>query len=156
MLVTLGQAAKTLGVSKPTLSKAISKGQLSAARREDGSFAIDTSELNRWWESVKHRFQIQPVSQFQRATRSDNGENPSDTPAGNSNGGNQSPDVTARLAALEEQVKGLKDLLEEVRSSRDDWKGQAERLVHALPAPEASQAPTTPVERRSWWRRLAG
>jgi excisionase family DNA binding protein len=155
MLVTLGQAAKTLGVSKPTLSKAISKGQLSAERREDGSFAIDTSELNRWWESVKHRFQTQPVSQFQRATTSENSENQLETPAGNSNGSNPSPDVAARLAALEEQVKGLKELLEEVRSSRDDWKSQAERLVHALPAPEAPQAPA-PVERRSWWRRLAG
>jgi len=156
MLVTLGQAAKTLGISKPTLSKAISKGQLSAERREDGSFAIDTSELNRWWESVKHRFQIQPVSQFQRATHSENSENLSETLTSNGNGSNPSPDVAARLAALEEQVKGLKELLEEVRNSRDDWKGQAERLVHALPAPEAPQAPAAAVERRSWWRRLAG
>jgi excisionase family DNA binding protein len=156
MQVTLGQAAKTLGVSKPTLSKAISKGQLSAERREDGSFAIDTSELNRWWDSVKHRFQLHTVSEFQRATHSGNSENGLETSGNTGNGSNPSPDVAARLAALEEQVKGLKDLLEEVRNSRDDWKTQAERLVHALPSPDASQAPATPIERRSWWRRLAG
>jgi len=150
MHVTLGNAAKTLGISKPTLSKAISKGQLSAERREDGSFAIETSELNRWWEGVKHRFQPQPVSSFQAATSSGNSENTPETP---SNPGNPSPDVATRLAALEEQVKGLKDLLEEVRNSRDDWKSQAERLVRALPAPDAAPSPT---ERRSWWRRLIG
>src|SRR4051812_19515877 len=49
-MVTLGNAAKQLGISKPTLSKAIAKGHLSATRREDGSFAIDPSELVRWWD----------------------------------------------------------------------------------------------------------
>jgi excisionase family DNA binding protein len=147
MQVTLGNAAKTLGISKPTLSKAISKGQLSAERREDGSFAIDTSELNRWWEGVRHRFQPQPVSEFQRATLSENSGNLSDSPVTT---GNTSSDVAARLAALEEQVKGLKDLLEEVKSSRDDWKGQAERLVHALPAPKTPATAPAPAP-RGWW-----
>jgi excisionase family DNA binding protein len=158
MQVTLGNAAKTLGISKPTLSKAISKGQLSAKRREDGSFAIDTSELNRWWEGVRHRFQPQPVSEFQRATPSENSENPTGTPVNAGNADSLSPDVAARLASLEEQVKGLKDLLEEVRNSRDDWKGQAERLVHALPAPASVPATpeTVPTPRRPWWRWLAG
>lgn len=151
MQVTLGNAAKTLGISKPTLSKAISKGQLSAERREDGSFAIDTSELNRWWDSVKHRFQSQPVSELQRATHSTNSEKQAETPADSGNAGNPSTEVVARLAALEEQVAGLKALLEEVRGSRDDWKTQAERLVHALPAPEAPATAPEPAPRRGWW-----
>src|SRR6476646_3726218 len=56
MLLTLGQAAKHLGVSKPTLSKAISTGKLSAQRREDGSFAIDPAELERYRSANEHRF----------------------------------------------------------------------------------------------------
>ncbi len=50
------------------------------------------------------------------------------------------------------QLEGLKAILEEMRRERDDvrqdrdaWRQQAERL-----------AAPPPVERRSWWRRIAG
>jgi excisionase family DNA binding protein len=43
-MLTLGAAARQLGVSKGTISKAIASGKLSATRREDGSWAIDGSE----------------------------------------------------------------------------------------------------------------
>ncbi len=56
MQLTLGQASNQVGVSKPTLRKAISTGKLSATRREDGSFAIDPSELCRYVEANGHRF----------------------------------------------------------------------------------------------------
>ena len=39
-MLTLGTAARQLGVSKGTISKAIATGKLSATRREDGSWAI--------------------------------------------------------------------------------------------------------------------
>jgi excisionase family DNA binding protein len=58
MQLTLGQAAKQVGVSKPTLSKAISTGKLSTTRREDGSFAIDPAELCRYVEANGHRFHL--------------------------------------------------------------------------------------------------
>lgn len=154
-MITLGNAAKQLGVSKPTISKAIAKGQLSAQRREDGSFAIDPAELMRWWEGVRHRFQPQPVYDFQRATPSGDAEVLPSNPADTSNAGNSSADVAARLATLEAEVKGMRNLLAEVKQSRDDWKAQAERLTLALPAPE-KPAPQVPAEPRPWWRRLAG
>jgi len=79
-MITLGNAAKQLGVSKPTLSKAISRGHLSATRREDGSFSIDPAELMRWWESSRQRFHLQPVSHFQPSTLSDESGNSSGNP----------------------------------------------------------------------------
>src|SRR5271165_5925673 len=51
----VGQASKQVGVSKPTLSKAISTGKLSATRREDGSWAIDPAELCCYVEANGHR-----------------------------------------------------------------------------------------------------
>jgi excisionase family DNA binding protein len=45
MELTLGQAAKVTGLGKTTLTRAIKRGHLSATRREDGSYAIDPSEL---------------------------------------------------------------------------------------------------------------
>ena len=45
---TLGTAAKRLGISKPTLSKHIRNGKLSAKKLESGAFAIDGAELARF------------------------------------------------------------------------------------------------------------
>jgi hypothetical protein len=47
MSYTLGQAAKAVGRSKPTIARAIKRGQISAAKAEDGSFVIDPAELHR-------------------------------------------------------------------------------------------------------------
>jgi hypothetical protein len=46
-MYSLAQAAKAVGKSKPTLARAIKAGRLSATRGEDGSYAIDPSELAR-------------------------------------------------------------------------------------------------------------
>ncbi len=47
MEFTLSQAAKEAGVSKSTLSKALSTGRVSGERLPSGSFRIDASELFR-------------------------------------------------------------------------------------------------------------
>jgi excisionase family DNA binding protein len=47
---TLGEAARQCRVAKGTISKAIKTGKLSATRREDGSWKIDTVELARYLE----------------------------------------------------------------------------------------------------------
>src|SRR6266481_1812855 len=47
MHYTLGEAAKRTGLSKPTIQRAIKSGKLSALRNDDGSYAIDPSELER-------------------------------------------------------------------------------------------------------------
>ena len=47
MHFTLSQAAKQAGVSKSTLSKALSNGRISGDRQEDGSFRIEAAELFR-------------------------------------------------------------------------------------------------------------
>jgi excisionase family DNA binding protein len=55
MKYTLGQAAKETGVSKPTLSRAIKKGDLSADGGEGGPYRIDPSELGRWLSGYRER-----------------------------------------------------------------------------------------------------
>lgn len=163
-MVTLGEAARQLGVSKPTLSKAISKGALSATRRDDGSFAIDPSELVRWWGTVSHRFQGQAVSELQPATHSGETGTPETATVHDrklATPEKPDPEVAARLAALEAEVQGLRELLTEVKASRDtvqttaeQWRTQAERLTLMLPAPETKG--TTPLPNRPWWKRIAG
>ena len=64
--------------------------------------------------------------------------------------------MALKLAGLDAELKGLKDLLAEVmasrdefRQDRDEWRGRAERLL----APSGAQRTD---QRRPWWRRLAG
>ena len=47
MKLSLSQAAKKTGVSKPTLSRWIKKGEISAEKLENGGYLIDASELDR-------------------------------------------------------------------------------------------------------------
>jgi excisionase family DNA binding protein len=47
MQLTLGQAAKAIGMNKATLSRYIKQGKISAEKQEDGSYRIDPSELDR-------------------------------------------------------------------------------------------------------------
>ena len=52
MSYTLGDAAKAVGKSKTTLHRAIKSGRVSATKLEDGSYAIDPSELHRVFPPV--------------------------------------------------------------------------------------------------------
>jgi excisionase family DNA binding protein len=47
MYLTLGQAAKQLGIGKATLSRYLKNGKLSAQKQPDGSYRIDAAELDR-------------------------------------------------------------------------------------------------------------
>ena len=47
---TLGVAAKQAGISKPTLSKAIKSGRISAEKQPDGSYRIQPAELFRVYQ----------------------------------------------------------------------------------------------------------
>ena len=46
-LLTLGEASKLTGKSKPTISKAVRDGRLSGRKNEQGVFEIEASELFR-------------------------------------------------------------------------------------------------------------
>ena len=52
MSYTLGDAAKAVGKSKTTLHRAIKSGRVPATKLEDGSYAIDPSELHRVFPPV--------------------------------------------------------------------------------------------------------
>lgn len=137
-MLTLGQAARLTGTSKTTLTRAIKGGRLSATRRDDGGYQIDPAELARVYEIKPETPATGYVtgSVVHRATPLD------ETPAIPA-----TPDVemVAKVAAMEAELRGLKELVAELRQSRDAWQEQAARVTLALPSPN----------QRPWWRRLA-
>ena len=61
-LVTIAQAARTVGVARSTIYSHLRSGKLSATRTPTGERRIDTSELARVYGPVRHTTQSAVVS----------------------------------------------------------------------------------------------
>lgn len=107
MSYTLGTAAKAVGKSKATISKAIKSGRISATKHDNGSYTIDPAELHRVYPPIPS----ETVS-----------SEPSDTP--NETGGNPNEIILLQVK-LEAAQKRIEDLVED----RDQWRQQANRLL---------------------------
>jgi hypothetical protein len=142
-MISMGAAARQLGVSKSVLSKAIATGKLSASRNEDGSYAIDPAELARWQSVHGHR--IENRQNDREATWGENGTDPS-----------------SELAALrvykqfaEERLTELKAMVEDMRGQRDKWQAAHAQLALTGPKPEEKPDQQPEPKPRPWsWRWL--
>lgn len=121
--LTMGQAAKETGVSKATLSKALKSGRLSYVAKSTAGYEIDPAEL----------FRVFPP----KPTATVEGER-SDTHR----------EHLLLDDAHRREVQLLREQLDEVRTDRDAWREQAQRL--ALAAPE-TVAVAVPASKRSIW-----
>lgn len=121
MRYTLGAAAKATGKSKTTIQRAIAKGNISAEKLKNGGYSIDPAELHR----VFPRLPDDTVS----CNHELDTKRPSD----------ETPELRAKIAALETMLTREREALDEVRADRDAWKQQATALLPAL------------QKRRGWW-----
>lgn len=106
MVYTAGQAAKAAGVSKTTISKALRTGRLSYIEKSSAGYRIDPAELHRVFPKVTG----EPLAVDDR-------EHPKVTPE------------TGGRADLSEQVKLLREMLDDMKGERDQWREQAQRLA---------------------------
>lgn len=145
MSYTLGEAAKAAGFSKPTLSRAIKNGKLSAKRLDDGSYSIDAAELERWKDANGHR-----NSAVKRIA----------TP-------NETPVTPHETNTLQAEVEKLRAQIQADQRERgfleqriEDLKERAERAerkedqLHALLVDLRPQTAAEP--RKGFWGRLFG
>jgi hypothetical protein len=114
---SLRQAAEQAGKSKSTIFRAIKSGRLSAAKTDDGGFAIEASELFRVYPPAKG-FVARNVppqrSVGHGATAA--GQNATAT------------ETAIRLAELETELRVMRELLDEVKASRDDMRAERDGL----------------------------
>jgi excisionase family DNA binding protein len=129
-MLTLGEAARQLGVSKGTISKAIATGKLSATRREDHSWAIDNAELVRYEQANGHRFRSATVETDQAETV---------------------PGLRARAELAEQRLADLRAMYEDMKAQAGKWETVALRL--SLPGPQPAETPE-PAAKQSLWRWL--
>lgn len=132
MRYTLGQAARATGKAKPTIARAIQTGRLSAARGDDGAWAIDPAELTRVYPLL-------PAGAGQmngNALRSVPGVVASPDPDAAREALAQL--LTERDRLVQEQAETIRDLRQRLDSEAEERR----RLMTLLTGP-----------RRSWWRR---
>ena len=132
MKLTAGQAAKAAGVSTATITRAIKRGRISAAKDEDGAWQIEPAELHRTFPPVT------PQADTQREVQRDV------TPL-------QDGEMRVELARMEERLRAAEERCEAAERDRDAWRVQAERLTMALPAPASVTAKNGTPKGRNWW-----
>jgi predicted nuclease with TOPRIM domain len=73
----------------------------------------------------------------------------------------QAAGIRTRIARLEAELSGVRELLKVHREQIDDLRTERDKLLnqvdatHRLLTHHQAQTPA-PVERRPWWKRLAG
>ncbi|MBV9218439.1 MAG: hypothetical protein JOY94_03410 [Methylobacteriaceae bacterium] len=132
-VLSLREAAQEAGTSKSTILRAIQSGRLSAPRNHDGGYDIDPAEL----------FRVYPPKP--KTEHSAGGAAGQDGAAN----GAAAAELATKLAALEVEIRGLKDLLAEVKQSRDEWRDQASRLTNAIPDLRATKPLAETASERS-------
>lgn len=132
---TLGEAAKATGMTKPTISKAIKTGRVSAKRKENGGYDIDPAELHRVYPPVSGKQESEPVSEL--------------TPV---NPGLliENKELKAKLDASEQRIKDAVEQVADLRRRLDQSEEERRRTQHQLTAlltdqREKPAAPSSPL-----------
>lgn len=108
-MFTLGEAAKEVGKSKTTLTRAINAGRLSAKRLDDGSYQIDPSELFRVYDVAEQ-------------------SNPEETPSHAA-----SDETVTRLhSEIDDLKRRLAQSEEDRRQAEDDRRNEITRVTALL------------------------
>ena len=104
---TAGTAAKAVGKTKSTITKAIASGKLSAIKNDNGAWEIDASELYRVYPPTP----LETVEIEQNDTLKEM--------SGNSK----------EIEALERLLKAAEEQIYDLKADRDEWRKQANQLL---------------------------
>lgn len=129
MKYTAGQAAKAVGISKATITRALKVGKISGVKDDSGAWVIDPSELYRVFPPVADEPPETSVMQH-----------------------SATPQKSSETSMLERENQLLHEALAEARQERDRWHQIAERLSIAPPAPATIQ----PKAVSGFWSKFFG
>lgn len=104
---TAGTAAKAVGKTKSTITKAIASGKLSAIKNDNGAWEIDASELYRVYPPTP----LETVKIEQNDTLKETNGN------------------SKEIEALERLLKAAEEQIDDLKADRDEWRKQANQLL---------------------------
>lgn len=126
MAYTLGQAAKVVGKTKPTILAAINSGKISGSRNEHGHWQIEPSELHRVYPALT----VQNVEGFNDTERHE--------------GNSQTGFDNGKFEGLKKQVELLESERDDLRRRLDEETEERRKLTLML----------TDQRQRSWLDRM--
>lgn len=119
--LSLREAARAVGLTKSTVLRAIQSGKLSSTRDENGNHQIAVSELFRFRSPAPSRNSADNGATGQFALPDATGNAPLEM-----------MELNSKLALAEQQIQHLKEMLDEVKSSRDKWEEVASKNASLL------------------------
>src|SRR5215213_6965477 len=147
---TVGQAARLTGKSKPTITRAIKAGVLSATRNDDGSYSIDAAELARVFGLSADSDVTLASNVIRNVTRSETPDVPGTL-------WRENELLREMLGQRDGVIDDLRRRLDEKRAERrqtaDRLAAAQERIAALLTDQRAiTPAPAPVPEHRPWWR----
>ena len=133
-LLSASQAAKAVGKSIPTITRAIKKNKLSANKLEGGGYEIEASELFRVWDAVTPKSDETPPK-LGRETH------------------HETSVLQAKLEILEQRFGDAQATIEDLRT-RLDAESAERRALTAQLTDQRGKAAEPP--KRGLWARLVG
>jgi excisionase family DNA binding protein len=146
---TLGEAAKAAGVSKPTLSKAVSTGRLSAEKTPDGSYRIQAAEL----------FRVYPPNRKGNGLLGgvvDGQETGKDNRLLDGEIDRLRERLATQDAERDRERRQLTDQIEDLRRRLDQEGEERRKLLAVLSDQRVKEQDTPPAQQKSLWARLTG
>jgi excisionase family DNA binding protein len=146
---TVGQAARLTGKSKPTITRAIKAGTLSAIRNDDRSYSIDAAELSRVFVLSAGSDVTRSSNTNRHMTRSETHDEPIVLQREN--------ELLREMLVERDAVIGdLRVRLDEERTDRRqalDRLAAAQERIAALLTDQRQPAPNPPPvpAKRRWW-----
>ncbi len=137
-MLTLAQAAKETGLTKPAIFKAIKNGKISASRDARGQWMIDPAELFRVYAPVSQKETGEPhpahvgllLKLKELEVKLEVNEK--------------------RLLDKDAELETYRRQMDDLRAERERWRVQAEHITRLLTDGKATE------KKRSWWAWLSG
>jgi hypothetical protein len=132
MPYTLAAAATAVDLNKTTILRAIKSGKISAQMDEHGHWRIEPAELHRVYPPAAIHADSYAATQREAVFEAV-----------------AAAELQFKVALTEQRLSELKADLEDMRSQRNAWQAQAERLALSDQRTQQGQQRRSPW----WWRR---
>ena len=133
-LLSATQAAKAVGKSVPTITRAIKNGKISATKLDGGGYEIDPSELFRVWKAVTDSNSVTQITLEHETPKEDSV-------------------LRAKLEVMDERLNDAQATIQDLRDRLDAE--SAERRSLTAQITDQRQTILEP-SRRGFWARLTG
>jgi excisionase family DNA binding protein len=112
-MLTLAEAAKETGLTKPAIFKAIKNGKISASKDERGQWMIDPAELFRVYDPASKKETVEPQTAHLSLLL-------------------KLQELESKLEVTDQRLLDKDREIDDLRTQRDHWRTQAEHITRLL------------------------